>query len=174
MPGNPGPEGEDDIDNTRDNVEQIIISTPVAGRYTLKITHKNNLKAVERIKPGEPGYLIDGSGHEIPMFRLESEREQAVSVCIAGNRELFPRLPRITSFVVGTNVTLAQVEAILGVPYQIEYSDDAVTWVPATGSSTYPSQFIAEDFPQEIGINPGINNSSDKRFFRIRQIPTLE
>jgi len=148
VPGQPGLPGEPDIDNDRDNVEQIVINTPEPGRYTLRIDHKDSLKAVTRIKPGEPGYLEDSDGNEIPMFKLESGREQAVSVSVIGNRELHPRLPRITSFIRGQSVTLAQVEAILGVAYQTELSDDAINWVPqAFETTSLPSTFIAEDFP---------------------------
>jgi hypothetical protein len=36
-------------DNIRDNVEQIVIPSPVSGTYTLKISHKGSLKALNLI-----------------------------------------------------------------------------------------------------------------------------
>ncbi|MEJ6642401.1 MAG: hypothetical protein QNL33_04010 [Akkermansiaceae bacterium] len=84
------------IDNTADNVEQVIIPTPQVGNYTVRISHKGDLKAMTQPSPG--------------IFHLSFNQNQAVSTCVTGNKDPDPRLPRLRV------ESIAEIQFI-GMPY---------------------------------------------------------
>lgn len=99
-------------DNFRDNVEQIVISTPVAGTYTVKISHKGQLRAADPILPGEPEY--DAAN---PKYRLVSGREQAISLCVTGNKELSSDFLKANAPLVIGNSVFFELQSFVGVRY---------------------------------------------------------
>jgi len=137
-------------DNTRDNVEQIVLTLPAPGEYLLCIDHKGSLKA-----------SVEAAGGG---FELQSGKDQAVSIVVSGNVDLDPALPRITSLAPnssGTRMSL-EVEGFIGVFYQVQESSDMITWTSI--SNTFS--------PLEIVTNPTTFLSSPigndaKRYFRM-------
>jgi len=147
-------------DNFRDNVEQIVIETPVAGTYSVQISHKGQLRAADLVVLGEPEYDANN-----PKYRLVSGREQAVSLCITGNKELpSDFLTAAAPLVVGNSVLL-ELQSFIGVRYQLEGSEDLLTWIDI-GAPVDTAQV-----PQPLTV---IRNPSDlKKFYRYREITPL-
>ncbi|MBP8261037.1 MAG: S8 family serine peptidase [Verrucomicrobia bacterium] len=93
-------------DNTRDNVEQVVINAPSAGVYTVTVTHK--------------GTLVDGA--------------QTVSIVIDGNIAQAAPTHQITSFVqTGTDEFTIVWPTVVGANYQIQSTTDFSQWSDAGG-----------------------------------------
>ncbi len=71
-------------ENNRDNVEQVIIDTPIPGTYTIVVSHKGKLKASELLTGTLDGFT-DDDPNTAPTYRHISGREQAFSLAISGN-----------------------------------------------------------------------------------------
>lgn len=94
-------------DNTRDNVEQVIINAPSAGVYTVTVTHK--------------GTLVDGA--------------QTVSIVIDGNIATAAPTHQITSFVqTGTDEFTIVWPTVVGANYQIQSTTDFALWSDEGGA----------------------------------------
>jgi hypothetical protein len=146
--------------NIRDNVEQIIITAPAAGEYTVQISHKGTLKASELVQPGEVGY--DATTLK---YRLESGREQNVSVAISGNKELSTDgLSVFPPTVIGTSVLL-EFQSLVGIRYQLESSDDLDSWTDEGGPVN------ATQNPQPLTLTNPVGTL--KKFYRYREITPL-
>lgn len=88
-------------DNTRDNVEQVVISAPPAGVYTVTVTHK--------------GTLVDGA--------------QQVSIVTDGNIAQVAPTHQITSFVeTGSDEFTIVWPTVVGANYQIQSTTDISQW----------------------------------------------
>lgn len=88
-------------DNTRDNVEQVLINAPSAGVYTVTITHK--------------GTLVDGA--------------QPVSIIVDGNIAQTAPTHQITSFLeTGTDKFTIVWPTVVGANYQIQSTTDFSQW----------------------------------------------
>lgn len=124
--------------NSLDNVEQIIIDTPISGTYTIKVSHKGVLKETK---------LVPNSNQ----YQQTSGKFQKFSLVISGNLDPQPARP-ILEFVhrIGWYVTL-NVRAFMGVKYQLEASNDLVNWTKRIQNSTqdYPEILVEdqEEFP---------------------------
>lgn len=88
-------------DNTRDNVEQVAIASPMTGEYIVSITHK--------------GVLVDGA--------------QQLSIIVSGNTALDAPAHQITSFIqtAADEFTIVW-PTVVGANYQIESSTDLAVW----------------------------------------------
>ena len=97
VPASPAATG----DNTRDNVEQVVIASPMTGEYIVSITHK--------------GVLVDGA--------------QQVSIIISGNTALDAPAHQTTSFVrtAADEFTIVW-PTVVGANYQIESSTELAVW----------------------------------------------
>ena len=88
-------------DNTRDNVEQVLINAPSSGVYTVTITHK--------------GMLVDGA--------------QPVSIIVDGNIVQAAPTHQITSFLeTGANEFTIVWPTVVGANYQIQSTTDFSQW----------------------------------------------
>ncbi len=111
--------------NTVDNVEQVVISTPVPGTYTIKITHKGKLWDLRPVNPNQTG--------ADDLFILESGKDQAVSLIISGNAPGTPKRPSLAIdefspiLQSGTITSVLTIEGFVGVPYQLQISDSLET-----------------------------------------------
>lgn len=111
--------------NTVDNVEQVVISAPLPGTYTIKITHKGKLWDLRPVDPNQTG--------ADDLFILESGKDQAVSLIMSGNAPGTPKRPGLTidpfspSLQNGTITSVLTIEGFVGVPYQLQISDSLET-----------------------------------------------
>jgi len=96
-------------DNTRDNVEQVVVAAPVAGTYTVRISHKGSLRIAQAIQPGHPQYDPNTTRYE-----LVAGQYQRVSVALSGNAALPGDRFAITSSAV-VYVDLPEPEGFLGI-----------------------------------------------------------
>jgi len=142
-------------DNTRDNVEQIVLTLPAPGEYLLRIRHKGSLRAsVLTSGPGEP-----------EVFELQSGKQQAVSIVVSGNIDPDPVLPRITGIIPNTVGSRADLKVVgfLGVSYQLEESSDMINWTltnhPPVVIQANPTTFLSPPFA---------NHS--KRYYRVTPV----
>ena len=116
--------------NDRDNVEQVIIPTPQDGNYTVCISHKGSLKRMT-VALDDP-LVQDGA------FILTDNAEQAVSICITGNKDPNPILPRLrihnmrevnSGAAIPWYLVDLRFDGFLGVRYQLQVSSDLENWV---------------------------------------------
>jgi hypothetical protein len=145
-------------DNTRDNVEQIIIPTPVAGTYLVQVTHKGTLRSWEKV-----GETSD--------YRLVSNQYQAFSLALSGNFDPKPnRLSlklELIDVQAGGDLINFSFDPVIGLRYQLESSNDLTQWTPDG------DPFHATLSPQPLTrFYTGENQT--KRFYRIRMITPLE
>ena len=149
-------------DNTRDNVEQIIIPAPVAGTYFVKVTHKGTLKSWEKV--------VETPEPEISKYKLNSNQHQAFSLAISGNLDPEPRQLNLEldsiNFQAGGDLINLSFHAFIGLRYQLEGSDDLDQWLP-------------EGDPFHVSVSPQPltrfypNEHKSKRFYRVRLITPL-
>jgi len=93
-------------DNTRDNVEQVVIASPMTGEYVVCITHK--------------GALVDG--------------RQQVSIIISGNTATDAPAHQVTFFVQTAAEEFTIVwPTVVGANYQIESSTHLSVWTEEGG-----------------------------------------
>jgi hypothetical protein len=129
-------------DNTVDNVEQVSITNPTTGTYTVRVTHKGSL-------------LND----------LGQTNYQNVSIMLSGNIAQPPILPRITSIaaLTASNMVALKWSSEVGRYYRVQYEDDisSGSWQYATGelSATKTNTAIS------LSVT-GVTN----RFYRIAQV----
>lgn len=150
--------GDSNNTNTRDNIEQVVISAPLAGEYRVRITHKTSLKGLTMVTPPDADTVLP----EDADFQLLSGQTQNVSICISGNQEISTLLPRLTDPVVIAGNHYFQLEGDLGLHYRIEWSHDLVTWTEIPGLL-----IEAQSTPQPIGpLTPAPGNLP--AFYRAR------
>jgi len=156
-------------DNIRDNVEQIVIPSPVSGTYTLKISHKGSLKALNLITAPPAGTILP----ENAQFQLlTSGQTQNVSICISGNKETSPLLPGLVDPTIitrpfgGGTITEAyfDLRGHLGVCYQMQKSQDLLTWADVG------IPFPTTTFPQTLAPVV-IPTNEEQAFYRVISIP---
>ncbi len=118
-------------DNFRDNVEQVVIENPVAGTFTVTVSHKNNLKAAFMLEPGHPQYAPNETRYE-----LSAGQYQNFSLAIEGNKEIETDEFAITMIEPMAGDALLEWKSIPGVRYQVETTSDLTVpdWTAAEGS----------------------------------------
>jgi hypothetical protein len=150
-------------DNTRDNVEQIVIQTPVPGTYLIRVTHKGTLKSWEKVEETpEPA---------IANYELLPNQHQAFSLALSGN--LDPEPSRLTldldsvEFQAGGDLVNLSLHSFVGLRCQLESSDDLNQW-------------LSEGDPFHVSVCPQPltrfypSQHKSKRFYRVRVIAPLE
>ena len=151
-------------DNTRDNIEQVVIPTPVAGEYLVRISHKGSLKSLQLITTQQPGTILPESAQ----FQLLTGQTQNVSICISGNKDRFPLLPALGKPTIVGNEIYFELRGHLGVHYLIEQSTDLITW------TEFPTLPI-EGQSAPVAIGPYVHPAGQlKTFYRAVAIPTSE
>lgn len=156
-PMNAATTGSSTETNFRDNVEQVVITNPQPGNYTIQISHKGTLRKMTLGPNGE--------------YLLSSNAEQAVSICVLGNKDPSPLLPRlrfdrIEETRIGNqpwNRVYLRLDGLLGVRYQVQKSSGLETWFNIDDSfdSSGIDQFVTPVLVPEAEI---------QHFFRVRAI----
>ncbi len=128
-------------DNDRDNVEQVLISNPVAGQlYKINVSHK--------------GFLKNSSGAAAP---------QPFSIILSGVQaepEVTFRCTDISR--TGPNVYGISWTSVVGASYQLQSSTDLTAWFDLTGD------FLAT---KEITTGEVSNTAGEgKRFYRVKRL----
>jgi hypothetical protein len=158
-PLNPATVAELGETNTRDNVEQVVISNPVAGDYIVKISHKGRLYQLNPVDPAETGPDDD--------FLLETGEGQAVSLVVSGNEIGSFKRPELV-FVPGSHgetsvSTLATflVDGFVGLRYQLQRSADLQTWTDVDAPF---------HLSQPVEVKTVIHPIEEGHFYRVREI----
>jgi len=144
-------------DNTRDNVEQVVVPAPVAGTYTVRISHKGSLRSAAAIQPGHPQYDAN-----LVRYELTSGQQQRFSLALSGNKELPGDRFAITSMDRIGNDSLLEWQSVKGLRYQLETSADLVTWTAVGGpvNATLPlTPFLTTEAA-----------SADKKFYPVIEV----
>jgi len=151
-------------DNFRDNIEQVVVPAPVAGIYTLRISHKGSLNALQLITTPAPNSILPTGAQ----FQLLGGQSQAVSTCVSGNKDPSPLYPQLSQPAIINGNLYFDLKGHFGVHYKLEKSSDLVIW------SEIPNLiFEVTTFPQAIGpISQGPNVS--KSFYRVKSIPASQ
>lgn len=124
-------------DNDLDNVEQVIISNPVAGmEYTIRVNHKGNLVA-----PGNPT-----AGQTVSLIITGNEAENAPSFAIDHLEQT------------GTDEFTVCWSSVVGADYRVESSLDLNSWTSEGDVVNALREEIASEVPA-----PSANT---KRFWR--------
>lgn len=145
-------------DNTKDNVEQIIIPAPTSGTYLVRVTHKGTLSSWEK---------VSGTSN----YELIPNQYQAFSLALSGNRDLGPSGLELQVDLVdlqaGGDLVNLSFHAIVGLRYQLESSDDLASWAPEDDPfhATQTDQPLTRFYSQQ---------HETKCFYRLREITPLE
>ena len=146
-------------DNFRDNVEQIVIQNPVAGAYTVTVSHKSSLKAAYVLEPGHPQYDPSETRYE-----LSTGQYQSFSLAIEGNQEIETDEFAITTIEPIDGDALLEWKSIPGVRYQVETTSDltAPNWTAAGGS------LDASSLQTPLTITGALGNTTG--FYRVLEV----
>jgi hypothetical protein len=150
------------VTNDLDNVEQVVIESPIAGTYTLKVSHKGTLIANEEVEGTDTYQQVSG-------------REQHFSLCLSGNFDpqparpglsLVERLPRTTT----SEYVTFEIDGFVGLYYQLQSSEDLENWtdevevigqslaaIPVTGQAPFTVTILREPL-------------RDALFYRIKEV----
>jgi len=98
-------------DNIRDNVEQIWLSTPIAGTYTIRVSHKNELAG------GSQDYSLIISGQAIERYTIDGrvlyrEGQQRLSNVRLQLGALYRRTTRSTGLFVLNDIPAANYQLV--------------------------------------------------------------
>jgi len=128
-------------DNNVDNVEQVVVASPVAGTYRVRISHK--------------GTLHDSSG--IPI-------NQSFSLLLSGNAPEPPLAFTSTLLLtVGGQPSISlKWSSVIGRVYQVQYRDDVATggWQAATG----------EIVATATNVTVVLSRNTARRFYRLLRL----
>ena len=152
-PADPATKG----DNFRDNVEQVVVDAPVAGVYTVRISHKGSLRVSKAIEPGHPQYDAN-----VAKYELIDGQHQRFSLALSGNAELPGDRFTMTGVERVGDDTLLEWQSVPGLRYQIEASADLQTWTDVGGAVDATST-LTPFLTTEAGGTP-------KKFYRVREV----
>ncbi len=146
-------------DNTRDNVEQVVITSPVAdGEYIIKITHKGNLEVPVLIQSGEPGF--DPTIDKYILVNT-SDANQFVSIIITGNKADKKRFFKAENLALLPNDEFfLDWPSEVGKRYKVQISDDLLS-----AFTDVTSDFSALRTTTELTVP--YSSPLDKKFFRV-------
>ncbi len=110
------------IDRRSGNLgEQVVISSPTAGTYTLKITHKGDLKTSTLVAPWWEGETdVD--------FHHEAGGHQDFSLVISGNLAPNPGRPILRNLESVGKYFHADLHSYIGLRFQVQHSADLIEW----------------------------------------------
>jgi hypothetical protein len=156
-------------ENNRDNVEQVIIDTPIPGTYTIVVSHKGTLKASELVS-GTLDLLSDNDPLTAPIYRHVSGREQAFFLAISGNlgpTPIGPTLTILNPIPQGANQqsTTFFVSGFTGLRYCLQGSHtlEPDDWYDHPGTTfTLPSEA-----PHPLTVT---HTALSHRFYRVKEI----
>ncbi len=129
-------------DNIRDNVEQIAISIPTNGTYTVRVTHKGNLV-------NDTNAVVD----------------QRVSLVLSGNvPQAVPPLDITQIAQVSSNLIALGWPSVVGRVYEVQYRDDlnSGSWLNASGEISATKTNVAVSV---AGVS-----SLTNRYYRVNQL----
>lgn len=152
-PANPATTG----DNTRDNVEQVVVSAPLAGTYTVRISHKGSLDIAEAIQLGHPQY-----DPNVTRYELTVGQHQRFSLALSGNSELAGDRLCITSIERIGNDSLLEWQSVPGIRYQVKTSADLQSWSDV-GGPVDATLTLTPFLTTEAG-------GTDRKFYRVREV----
>lgn len=144
-------------DNTRDNVKQVVVSAPVAGTYTVRISHKGSLDTAQAIQPGHPQY-----DPNVTRYELTGGQHQRFSLALSGNSELAGDRLCITSIERIGSDSLLEWQSVPGIRYQVETSADLQTWSDV-GGPVDATLTLTPFLTTEAG-------GTDRKFYRVREV----
>ena len=144
-------------DNTRDNVEQVVVAAPVAGTYTVRISHKGSLRIAQAIQPGHPQYDPNTTRYE-----LVAGQYQRLSLALSGNAALPGDSFAITSIERIGNDSLLEWQSVPGIRYQVETSADLQSWSDV-GGPVDATLTLTPFLTTEAG-------GTDRKFYRVREV----
>lgn len=144
-------------DNTRDNVEQVVVAAPVAGTYTVRISHKGSLRTAQAIQPGHPQYDPNTTRYE-----LVAGQYQRLSLALSGNAALPGDRFAITSIERIGNDSLLEWQSVPGIRYQVETSADLQSWSDV-GGPVDANLTLTPFLTTEAG-------GTDRKFYRVREV----
>jgi len=144
-------------DNIRDNIEQIVVSAPAAGAYTVRIFHKGSLSIAQAIQPGHPQY-----DPNVTRYELTTGQHQRFSLALSGNVELPGDQFAITSIERIGNDSLLEWQSVPGIRYQVETSTDLQTWSDV-GGPVDATLTLTPLLTTEAG-------GTDRKFYRVREV----
>jgi hypothetical protein len=147
-------------DNFRDNVEQIVISTPVAGIYKVRVTHKGTLRDLVPLAAGHPQF-----DPAIPRYELVPERHQAFTLGVTGNAEVLGDAIKIVNFGVIGNAVYFEWTSTVGLRYQWQQSN---TLQPNSWINIGPVIDATVPITPLVLIKP----AETKMFYRVREVGT--
>lgn len=138
-PANPTAAATRSGDNNRDNVEQVLIDNPVAGReYTVQVTHKGN--------------LVDDT---------QVVSSQNLSLILSGHVAAPAPVLEFTELVqTGTNEFTGFWSTVVGDRYDVESSTDLQTWTVEIADVSPTKELSAVVLP---------TGGVDKKFWRLRR-----
>ena len=132
-------------DNTRDNVEQVVVSNPVTNAiYTVRLTHKGT-------------NLVAGT--------TGATNEQWLSIFVSGNVAQAAPLLLIASIAMSSSNTVAlKWNSVVGRVYQVQHRNDVATgaWSNTTGEISATKTNVA--------VNLFVPDGVDTRFYRVVQL----
>jgi hypothetical protein len=144
-------------DNTRDNVEQVVVSAPVAGTYMVRVSHKGSLAIAQAIQPGHPQY-----DPNVTRYELTGGQHQRFSLALSGNAELPGDRLVITSIDRIGNDSLLEWQSVPGIRYQVETSADLQTWSDVGGAVDATLTLTPFLITEPSG--------TDRKFYRVREV----
>jgi hypothetical protein len=128
-------------DNNRDNVEQVLVSSPTAAAtYTVSVTHKGNLVDHNNAVTG-----------------------QNVSIIISGSQADAVPPFKVTSFTqTGANEHGVVWPSVVGAVYRIQTTTDLVNWTDSTGDISATKITTSKTLPHTSG--------ETRRFYRVKRL----
>jgi len=146
--------------NLLDNVEQIVIENPIAGTYTLKVSHKGTLISTNLVSNTD-------------QYQQTTGQSQDFSLVISGNLDpepIQPRIKLISRVNQGNGEYLTfTFHGFVGVTYQLEESQDLLTWAPAItyASQVFPPVITSDQAPLPLTFYRFPRD--EKRYYRIKK-----
>jgi len=150
--------------NTRDNVEQVVIDTPLPGTYLIKVKHKGTLHTAELVGNPDP---VDAQTET----SLVPNQLQDFSLAISGNQGPSPRRPKLFN-IRFTNNNLDLDFSMIGFPgvrYQLQESLDLITWDDLEVPFETPTRDVTS-LSEATDIRVLAPLVTGKRFYRVREI----
>ncbi|YCM44916.1 hypothetical protein V2O64_02650 [Verrucomicrobiaceae bacterium 227] len=146
--------------NLLDNVEQIVIENPLAGTYTLKVSHKGTLIATNLVSNTD-------------QYQQSTGQSQDFSLVISGNLDpepIQPKIELISRVNQGSGEYLTfTFHGFVGVTYQLEESQDLLNWTSAItfANQVFPPVITSNQRPLSLTFYRFPRD--EKRYYRIRK-----
>jgi hypothetical protein len=144
--------------NIRDNVEQVVINTPIPGTYKVRVKHKGTLKDLVRLVAGNPQF-----DPAMPKYEIVSQRQQAFTLAVTGNAEVPGDAIKIVNFGVVGNAVYFEWTSTVGLRYQWQQSN---TLLPGSWINIGPLVDATQPITPLVLIKP----NEPKMFYRVGEV----